>query len=125
MAENSQSNYFDNMTAMVAAGATIKAAAAMCGCSESHGYTLSRTPEFRRRVADLRTEATSAAVGKLSEAASRAVDVLLELMGADQEARDRLTAAKSVLSMLGPLSELGELRARLDALESEKAVGVV
>jgi hypothetical protein len=30
----------------------------------------------------------------------------------------RLNAAKAILLQLGPLTELGELRARIDALES-------
>lgn len=116
MSENSK--YLENLAAQVAAGLTIKAAAVVVGCSESHAYTLSGSGEFKRRVSDLRSQATSAAVGKLSDAAGRAVDVLVELLSDDNEPKDRLAAAKSILQLMGPISELAELRARIDALEA-------
>lgn len=113
-----ESKYLDNLAAQVAAGVSVKAAASVVNCSVSHAYTLSGKPEFKAKVAELRSEITSQAVGKLSQAASQAVDVLVELMGPDNEPKDRLAAAKAVLATLGPISELSELRERLDALEA-------
>lgn len=111
------SKYLENLATQVAAGVCVKAAASIVGCSESHAYTLAGCDEFKMRVSQLRSSITSQAVGKLSAAASQAVDVLVELMGPDNEPKDRLAAAKAVLATLGPLSDHSELRSRLDEIE--------
>jgi hypothetical protein len=103
----------------VAAGATIANAAKQAGCSASHAYRLSYQAEFRHRVAALRLEATDRAVGALSDAAVEAVQVLRQSMH-DSEAKpaDRIAAARAVLSLLTPISELTDLRQRIANLES-------
>jgi hypothetical protein len=121
-----QSRYFEPLALAIAGGQRIRDAAITAKCAESSAYRLAKLPGFRRRVSELRTAATDAAVGALSELAVDAVQVLRAVMN-DTEAKpsDRLTAAKSALMMLAPLSELAELRSRLDALESNqlKVVG--
>ena len=109
--------FFELLAAHVAAGSTVRAAAESCGCSERQGYRVSATPGFRSRVAEIRSEMTSAAVGQLSAAVSAAVTTIRKLLGEDYEPTVRLNAAKAILNTLGPLSELGELRQRSDALE--------
>ena len=96
------------------------AAAESCSCSERQGYRISATPEFRQRVSVIRAEMTNAAVGELSAAASEAVATIRELLASTNEPSVRLNAAKAILNALGPLSELGELRSRLDALEQSR-----
>ncbi len=113
---NTDSQYFEPLAVGIASGKTVKDAADGLSCSESHAYRLSRSPEFRYRVSELRSEVTSQAVGRLATAASLAVDALIKLLSSE-DSRDRLAAAKAILSSLGPLSELGELRARIDRLE--------
>jgi hypothetical protein len=61
---------------------------------------------------------TSNTVGILTQAATKAAQTLLELLGKENEPPVRLNAAKAILVQLQPLTELGELRARIDALES-------
>lgn len=112
-----QSRFFEPLAIHVAAGHHVKESSKLVGCAEQTAYNLSGSSEFRQRVGELRSELTRQAVGKLSAAASQAVDVLVELMGPDNEPKDRLAAAKAVLATLGPISELSELRERLDALE--------
>jgi len=112
--------FFELLAAAVAGGSTVKAAAESCGCSERQGYRVSSTPEFKARVSEIRSEMTSAAVGELSAAASEAVATIRGLLGAGYEASVRLNAAKAILNALGPLSELGELRQRIEALEAER-----
>ena len=115
--------FLEPLALRVAAGATIRAAAADAGCSESTGYRLSATEAFRRRVAELRYAITDAAVGRLSAAAVGAVDKLVGLLDSDDEST-QLAAAKSILMMLPRVAEHCELRARLDRLESRtKATG--
>lgn len=118
---NGRSRYFEPLALAIAGGQRIRDAAVTAKCAESTSYRVAKLPEFRRRVAELRTAATDAAVGRLSELAVDAVNVLGSVMR-DQEAKpaDRLTAAKSALQLLAPLSELAELRARLDALENSQ-----
>lgn len=112
--------FFESLALSVAQGLTVKAATEIAGCSESHGYRLSRTPTFKQRVSELRSDITSAALGRLTNAATTAVDTLVELMGQDNEPPVRMNAAKAILTNLGPLSELSELRARLEAIETER-----
>lgn len=113
--------YFELLATAVAGGQSIRDAASTYNCSPSHAYHLSNTEEFKQRVFELRAEITSEALGKLTQAATMAVDTLVELMAVDNAPPVRMNAAKAVLANLGPLSELSELRARLDAIERERA----
>lgn len=117
---SSSGQFFESLALSVAQGSTVVAAAKLAGCSESHAYRVSRTPQFRQRVFDLRSEITSEALGKLTKAATMAVDTLVELMGVENDPPVRMNSAKAVLANLGPLAELSELRARLDAIEAER-----
>ena len=114
-AEKADSGRFLELLAVqVACGKSIRDAAEEIGCSERQAYRLSSTPEFNRRVAEIRTAALDAATGLISDATSLAVRKLVALLDDPHVA---LGAAKAILSNVGPLSELGELRKRLDALE--------
>ena len=112
--------FLELLAAHVAAGSTVRAAAESCNCSERQGYRISSTAEFKSRVAEIRSEMTSSAVGQLSAAVSAAVTTIRKLLGEDYEPTVRLNAAKSILNALGPMSELSELRQRIDALEAER-----
>lgn len=103
----------------VAAGFSVRAAAAEAGVSESTGYRASAKPEFKRRVSELRTESAQAAVGKLSDAASRAVETLVELLDKSEEPTTRLQASKAILSQNLRMAEQLELRQRLDDIEKQ------
>ena len=102
----------------VAAGFSIKDSAGAVGCSLTHAYHISADPSFSIRVSAIRSECVSGAVGRLSNAASQAVDTFVQLLGDDNEPGVRLNAAKAILANLGPMSELGELRLRIDRIEA-------
>lgn len=110
--------FFENLAMLVAGGESVINAAAKVGCSASHAYTISATSEFKQRVAEIRLEITTAAVGVLTNGATQAAATLVELLKADNEPKDRLAAAKAILASLGPVSELVELRERLRTLEN-------
>ena len=112
-----ESSFAEPLALRVAAGATIRAAAADAGCSEATAYRIAGTEAFRRRVAELRYRISDQAVGRLSAAAVAAVDCLVALLD-DDEAATRLAAAKSILMMLPRVAEHCELRARLDRLKT-------
>jgi hypothetical protein len=117
---------FDELLASeVAGGLSIKDAASKVGCSLTHAYHISSSSAFQSRVSAIRSEAVQGAVGRLSVIASRAVDALDQLLGPENDARDRLAASKTILSVLVPMSEFAELRSRLDRLEQPSALKVV
>jgi hypothetical protein len=117
MATNGKS---EALALAIASGSTIKDAAVVVGCSERSAYRHSATPKFRQRVNELRSEITTQAIGRLTEGTATAAATLLELLDASNEPSIRLAAAKTILASVGPISELGELRTRLDALEQNK-----
>jgi hypothetical protein len=115
-----QSKFLEPLAAQVASGSSIKTSAEVVGCSIQTAYNLSATTEFKTRVASIRTEVASSTVGTLTLAASEAASALRELLDASNPPAVRLNSAKAVLASLSAISELGELRARIDALESKQ-----
>ena len=78
---------------------------------------MSGSDEFKAEVNRLKTDAINAAVGVLSSAASKAAQTMVDLLSEDHEPKDRLAAARLILSNLQPMAEHNELRQRLDKLE--------
>ena len=104
----------------VASGVSIKDAATKVGCKAQTAYNISCTSEFKTRVASIRTEVASGTVGTLTLAASEAAAALRELLDPSNAPAVRLNACKAVLASLSAISELGELRARIDQLEKKQ-----
>ena len=119
-----KSKFLEPLAVLVAGGSSIKAAAGVVNCSEQTAYNLSSTPEFKSRVSEIRTQLTTEAVGKLTSAATEAVDTLRILLGAANEPNVRLNAAKAILANLGPISEANELRQRINDIENQTALRV-
>lgn len=107
---------FEILAVAVASGQSIKNAAESMKLSKPRAYHVAGTAAFKTRVAEIRQQALDEAVGKLNEAANKAVAALVSVLDTGED-RDRIVAAKAVLSLLPGLSELGEIRARLDRLE--------
>ena len=120
-----KSKFAEPLAIAVAAGSSIKAAAEAVRCSAQTAYNISATHEFRTRVSTIRTAMTAQAVGRLAAAASEAVDTLRSLLDATNEPSVRLNAAKAILANLGPISEHGELRQRIDQIERGPQLKVV
>jgi hypothetical protein len=119
-----KSKFFDLLATEVAGGLSIRDASTKIGCGVSTGYNISCNPAFQSRVSTIRSEAVQNASGKLSRIASKAVDVLEQILDSD-DAKDRLNAVKIILTHLVPLAEHSELRDRLDRLEQSSALKVV
>ena len=119
-----ESKFFEPLAVCVAGGQSIKSAADTSGCSTQTAYNHSATSEFRQRVAALRSEVTAQAVGLLSIGAAQAAATLVELLNATNEPRDRLAAAKAILSSLLPMAEYAELRHRLDVIEKNNTLRI-
>ena len=108
------------LAVLVGSGRSVKTAADTLGIAERTAYRYAESNEFRARVSSLRSAIASEAVGRLTSAASTAVDTLLELTAREHEPKTRLDACKLILVNLLPLSEHCELRQRLDSLEQTR-----
>ena len=117
---NNQSKFFESLAMSVASGSTVRDAAKAASCSDSQAYRICSDDEFRSRVSAIRSELTAQAVGLLTQAATKAAATLVELLSEKYEPAVRLNASKAILLQLGPLTELGELRARIDKIEAVK-----
>jgi hypothetical protein len=100
----------------LAAGGSVGPAAAAAGVSERTAYRRLADPGFRQRLAALRDELISAALGELTNSASDAVATLRRLLQAGDE-RVRLAAARAILEQTLRLREAVSVEQRLSALE--------
>ena len=114
------SGRFESLALLLASGSSIKAASQSVGVSVRQGYRIAASSKMRSRIGELRSQITNEAVGRLTQGATKAADTLIELLGEANEPSTRLNAAKAILAALQPISELGELRKRIDALESKQ-----
>jgi|688.fasta_scaffold1924810_1 hypothetical protein len=110
---------FELLAMLVASGRTVASSADELGVSRRTAYRNTQKPAFQRRVSEIRQEFTAGCVGKLTTAASRAADTLTELLDSDYDASIRLQASKAILTALGPMTELAELRERVARLEGQ------
>jgi hypothetical protein len=114
------SGKFENLALLLASGTSVKNAAVQLGIGSRTAYRIAASDKMKTRVASIRTEVASGTVGTLTLAASEAAAALRELLDASNPPMVRLNACKSILASLSAISELGELRARIDALESKQ-----
>lgn len=119
-----KSKFFEKIAVLVAGGSSIKAASETAGCSLQTAYNISATELFRTRVSELRDEFTAEAAGILTQGATLATQTLMEILGPDNEAKDRLTAARLILTNVVPLQELSELRQRVSKIESQASLRI-
>ena len=113
-----KSKYMQVLSASVASGLSVRDASKIAGCSESTAYTISCSDEFRNEVARLKSEFIARAVAILSSNATKASQALVRLLDSEDE-KIVLAAAAKMLGMIPPMQELAELRARIDAIESQ------
>ena len=114
------SGKFESLALLLASGSSIKSASVQLGIASRTAYRIAASDKMKTRVASIRTEIASGTVGTLTLAASEAACTLRELLGESNAPAVRLNSAKAVLASLSAISELGELRARIDALESKQ-----
>lgn len=100
----------------LAAGRTLKEAAAAAGVSASTADRRQRDPEFRKRVAEIRTAMITDATGRLSAGMTKAADVLVKLLG-HKNADTRRHAAVKLIELAAKMREHGELADRVAELE--------
>lgn len=110
---------FESLALAIATGCTIKKAAQQLGIGQRTAYRIASTYKMRCRVGELRSQITNEAVGLITTAATTAAATLASLLDESNEPSVRLNASKAILNALAPLTELAELRQRLDSLEAK------
>jgi hypothetical protein len=113
-----KSRFFEPLAELAAGGMSIRDAAKQIGASESRAYRLSSSTEFKKRVAEVQTQAMRLAAGKLSKNAGRACERLAELVESQDEAI-AIRASTCLLDRFTTLSESIDLRARMAELEAK------
>lgn len=103
----------------LAAGHPLRVAAKQSGAGERTIKTWSATvPGFGRRVAELRADMTSRALGRLADGMAGAADTLGFLSRKGKSETVRLGAARAILELGSKLREAVEMEARIAALEA-------
>jgi hypothetical protein len=100
----------------IAAGSTVRAWARANGVPERTAYTWASTPEFKHRVAQLRQQIISRAVGRLAALSTKAAAALGRLLD-DPDPEVRLKSARAIFSDLVSTREHVELSERLAGLK--------
>lgn len=101
----------------VAAGSTIKDAAAALGVSLKQAYRWSEEPEFQRLLSDLQAEAVHEALSILCSGLADAARTLVALLS-DPQSKVRLHAAGMLLDRALKVREAVDLEERIRALEN-------
>lgn len=120
MAGCGRKNADDLLAAALAAGKTIKDAAAEAGIGERTARRRMESPEFQARIAELRNEMVQAAARTLAAKMGRAAEVLGNLLDDPDPAR-RMKAAVHLLRLGIQCTEVADLAQRLVDLETELA----
>jgi hypothetical protein len=118
MAGNGRQNADEALALALAAGQTLRDAAAAVGIGERTATRRWADPAFRRRVAELRGGMVSRALGTLADGMSDAAGTLRKLLDAEAESV-RLGAARSILELGTKLRESVELEERMAELETQ------
>jgi hypothetical protein len=102
---------------LVASGQTITDIAIEMKVSARSVYRWLSDPSFRTLVVEIRQRMLDVAVGRLADAACKAVDVLVELL-ADEKTSVKLRAAVAILENVTRLKEHLDFDQRILALEN-------
>lgn len=105
---------------ILAAGQTVRDAAAAAGMSPRTAFRRQADPAFMAQVDRHRNRLVEAATGRLADGMGRAAGVLLALLDHDNPAV-RLRAAAKVVELANKLAGFGDLARQLEELEEKYA----
>jgi hypothetical protein len=108
----------ERVALLIAAGRSIKAAAAEAKVGERTAHAWLKDPRYRSFISELRHRMLDEAVGALTEATNKAVSTLRDLL-ADDHRNVRLRAALGIIAAVVRLREHVELERRLAVLEAQ------
>ncbi len=120
MAHRGRRNADEALALAVAAGQTLRDAAAAANVSERTAARRWADRDFRRRVNALRGEMVQRSLGRMADGMAEAAGVLRALLAAESESV-RLGAARSMLELSVKLREAVDFDERLRAVEEADA----
>ena len=106
----------DLLAAQLAAGKTVRDAAATAGVSEKTAHRRAGDPEFRKKVSGVRAGLIGSTAGILADGMTEAAGALRALL-ADADPNIRHRAAVKLIELGLRTSELVDLEARVSELE--------
>ena len=109
----------ERVALLIAAGRSIKAAAAEAGCGERTAHQWLDDAEYRLLVSKFRRRMIDRTIGSLARSTNNAVFILRKLLGSENE-NVRLRAAASLLDHAVRMRDHGELEERITALEARE-----
>jgi hypothetical protein len=110
----------ERLALLLAEGKTVKDAATLTETGERTAFTWLADRRFQVFLSELRGRMLDAALGRLADAACKAVDTLVALL--DEESPNvRLRAAQGILDSMGRLREHVEFERRIATLEAAHA----
>jgi hypothetical protein len=110
----------ERLALLLAEGKTVKDAATLSEIGERTAFTWLADRRFQAFVYQLRGRMLDAALGRLADDATRAVDTFVALLD-EETANVRLRAALGILGSMGRLREHVEFEQRLLVLEADHA----
>ena len=113
----------ERVALLIAAGRSIKAAAAEAECGERTAHAWLEDPRYRSLISELRHRMLDEAVGTLAEATNAAVSTLRDLLD-DGHGNVRLRAALGIIDAVVRLRDHVEFERRLTALEAQNEPGL-
>jgi hypothetical protein len=96
---------------------TVEDAAAAAGISPATAYRWMQDPVVVQRLAQVRRDGMKAAISKLQQAASQAVDCLSRVLSEGESESAKVSAARCILEQALRATELSDVIERLDAIE--------
>lgn len=113
----------ERVAACLASGQTVAAASRGCKVGPATVWTWMRQQAFKARIAELRTDLTDRAIGRLADMmAGTAADALRKLLDAKSESV-RLESVKAVYELFVNVTNAAELKARIEQLEADQHRG--
>lgn len=102
---------------MLSAG-NIDEAAAAAGVARQTVYRWLKEPDFIEAMGMAESEALRLAATRFAGAVEVALDTILDILNNSQSDKNRLAAARAILSSLQAIRDMAVLEARIEALES-------
>jgi hypothetical protein len=117
VAHRGRRNADEALATLLAAGRTLRDAAAAAGIAERTAARRWADPEFRTRVGQLRSDMVAAAAGTMADGMSSAAGTLKSLLESPSDTV-RLGASRAMIELGVKLRESDELERRVAALEA-------
>lgn len=119
MAKTRNQSLLESLALAYASGTTIKAWADANQISPNTCYHWTKDAEFKRLVAEYRSQMIQACLGQLIKGSSTAAAQIVTLVEKAENESTRLAACRTVLEHLVGLTQFANLQEQIEALKAE------